>query len=770
MEYARPLTALPLVLCGPQLRRVERRQINTSEEQCSVSVFIALKYPRKVTLSIYDGGGEWLSGSRTTIALGSNLHVVVVTAATNDPNRLLDWGTRYEYQLRLEREGNATQEDNDDPISLFPEDLAALPSFLMPPTDLTELRVAHGSCRKPHGGGRDMLAFLDQLLGDPARRPHQLILTGDQIYADDVEPALLRALNATAQTLLGWSEQFHIAAKSATLSDDWEDSPLQPPQRAGILKQHARFTSGEKDAHLMFLGEFYAMYLLAWSEVLWTLDLKEDPKLQAYATALPAVRRVLANTPTLMIFDDHEITDDWNLDGEWANRVRNSTLGPRMLRNGLLAYAIFQDWGNQPQHYENESSTGGQILAALSMNATTPPAVHSQPQMLDKILDIGPATSPADQRKRWDYVVRAAAHQLVVLDTRTWRSFPDPTASAGLIDTTQLTSQLGQHRLDSSDITTLVVSPAPVIGIPLIEEGVQSLAVEIVGWLPSCLNLRPGRSVDHEAWLGNRQAFEALLRELARFKQVVLLSGDVHYAFTNEVAYFRDDDASAQPARIVQLCASSLHNEDCKTQLLGLMDYRNPGASYRAGWVGRATPIPAAQQEVLQEQLNSVAWHLGSNQPNPDDLPSAASQTLGQYLYFKLLLEERFDAPAVLPTDGWRSDQAVALVGEIAQQAQWRYTIRFVGDQRDTATREQDVFPIAADHSIGLVDSKALIGSNNIGLIDFVETTEGMTIRHRLGWHALNWLLQPRPDLVRFTEQQLRFTQPGDDERPEVRP
>jgi hypothetical protein len=38
-------------------------------------------------------------------------------------------------------------------------------------------------------------------------RPHQLFLTGDQIYADEVADVLLVALTDAGDTLLGWKEE-----------------------------------------------------------------------------------------------------------------------------------------------------------------------------------------------------------------------------------------------------------------------------------------------------------------------------------------------------------------------------------------------------------------------------------------------------------------------------------------------------------------------------------------------------------------------------------
>ena len=85
-----------------------------------------------------------------------------------------------------------------------------LPSFVLPPSDVIQLRIAHGSCRKPHGYGDDAFDALDQIIGadpaNPLRRPHQLFLTGDQIYADDVADVLLYMLRDAATALLGWTE------------------------------------------------------------------------------------------------------------------------------------------------------------------------------------------------------------------------------------------------------------------------------------------------------------------------------------------------------------------------------------------------------------------------------------------------------------------------------------------------------------------------------------------------------------------------------------
>ena len=72
--------------------------------------------------------------------------------------------------------------------------------------------------------------------------------------------------------------------------------------------------------------------------------------------ALPKVRRTLANVPTYMMMDDHDATDDWNLNPIWVERVNNTTFGRAILRNALASYAVFQDWGNDPVRYLSEDT------------------------------------------------------------------------------------------------------------------------------------------------------------------------------------------------------------------------------------------------------------------------------------------------------------------------------------------------------------------------------------------------------------------------------
>ena len=197
------INTLPLILAGPILR---------STQPNAVTVWVALKESCNVTLEIFDTRNNLLiTGSRKTIQLGINLHVVAVTASSIS-NVLLS-GENYLYNLDF---GNSKKLNYPGILNAKGSiDIAYppyyLPSFALPPKDLNELRILHGSCRKLHGENLDALAALDKMIRealaqDPKKRPHQLFLTGDQIYVDDVADCLLFMLMDASKTLLGWSE------------------------------------------------------------------------------------------------------------------------------------------------------------------------------------------------------------------------------------------------------------------------------------------------------------------------------------------------------------------------------------------------------------------------------------------------------------------------------------------------------------------------------------------------------------------------------------
>ncbi|RUR79703.1 hypothetical protein ACF3DV_01830 [Chlorogloeopsis fritschii PCC 9212] len=591
------INQIPLVLAGPILRRTEPN---------AVTVWIALKESRTVTLVIFDTNKKVLiTGRKKTTQLGVNLHVVAVTAKSS--HAALLYGENYLYNLAFDPGETLAQAgvlNLEGSIAEITYPGYELPSFALVPNNLKDLRLIHGSCRKPHGESIDALATVDKmireaLVKDPKKRPHQLFLTGDQIYVDDVADALLFMLMDGSQTLLGWLEILPVVTNP---------EQLNPGKRNYLATYVAGLTasinkinriSNIAKSHLFTFGEFCVMYLFAWCDVLWPKleDLptfadvhpnssqfargeaefkKELKHLQHFRETLKKIRRALANVPTYMIFDDHEITDDWYLNMAWCDRVLSKPLGRRVLQNGLLAYGICQAWGNTPDEFE-QGKPGAALLQAAEAWATS----HGQnPESEDEITRLIGLPLPANIRNsnprqvshskdslNWHYTVTGPGYEVLVLDTRTWRAFPGKD-----FDFPGLLSEEGCDRQISSVIppkdaeVTLVISPGPVIGVPFLET-IQKAAKAFAETIGSA-----AWGFDPEAWGLEATAFERLLAALAlraspaNKGRVIVLSGDVHYGFAARLQYaatnpFQHSHNCNAEMIVVQFTSSSFKNE-----------------------------------------------------------------------------------------------------------------------------------------------------------------------------------------------------------------
>ena len=203
------LQELALILGGPILKHTEPE---------SVTVWVALKQSCQVKLKIYDTtndgetlGNCLLEGERSTVALGKYLHVVAITAQSKVGHRLTG-GCIYAYDLQFTVADQTTQmqqalcSNSSPPVSISYFDHQK-PTFTLPPKHFQDLQIVHASCRKPHGHGFDALPILDSIIqasaNQPQHRPHQLFLTGDQIYGDDVADPSLWVATTLGDTLLG---------------------------------------------------------------------------------------------------------------------------------------------------------------------------------------------------------------------------------------------------------------------------------------------------------------------------------------------------------------------------------------------------------------------------------------------------------------------------------------------------------------------------------------------------------------------------------------
>lgn len=649
---------LPLILAGPIVRRVEPR---------SVTVWLALREPRWVTLRVYasDDQGHLLqqcAGARHSIRLGDHLHVVAVTARPTENDQALDWGHLYYYNLFFSDtsiSSQASQESAEEttlytPGILCADPLAAddlhrlvypghpLPSFALPAREVGQLRIVHGSCRKPHGVGREMLSALDTIILNAVnaessqqhqQRPQQLYLTGDQIYADDVATALLFALIDAGKWLFAGNEEEELPLINAPAHT------LAPGQRAEAVYKKAHLTTSTPQNHVLSLAEYVALYLFSWSDTLWPQDLPDieelwqtypqtQPlekqreqaratyqdqltRLNAFRTRLPQARRALANIATYMICDDHEITDDWYLDGAWCQHVLQSPLGYRVVRNGLLAYALFQAWGNTPEQFA--LTNGSELLDAI--DAWYGAEADAHVQLVEERIGM-PAPfngtgelQRAERALHWHYTYAGPDYQILVMDTRNARLYRAPDYFPGLLSPHAMQTQLLAPSREEKAVT-IIISASPVLGVDFVES--------VQFW--SRWRVRDNYAYDREAWALEWGTFQHLLKTVSRFKRIVFLSGDVHYAFGSSLEYW--DHHTKATAKIVNYTSSAITNEGAGSQiavlavgyprLLHLLRrHENTGVDFFA-WdiVGKDRQFLTYMLSIIRRRLYRFWWAI----------------------------------------------------------------------------------------------------------------------------------------------------------------
>nr|WP_086940013.1 alkaline phosphatase D family protein [Thaumasiovibrio occultus] len=385
--------------------------------------------------------------------------------------------------------------------------------------------LLHGSCRALHDPCDDALATIGNDIADKpsSEWPDLLMMSGDQIYADHVCSPLMEKIHRVISCLGLYGEA--LPAERITHSDDLLGGYLD--ERDSLLPNGPKgkpiFSSTDVSNHLISLAEFSAMYLLVWSPTLWELeqtaflDRPRNKKAQAelgylttFASTLSQVRTLLAHIPTYMIFDDHDVTDDWNLTGTWQSDAMAHPLTRQIISNGLLSYWLYQGWGNEPQTFDRHhvKAWGRAFKPAALVNA--------------ELQQVKEAVLAFDS---WDYQVETTP-KLIVLDTRTqrWHSSSRPHRPSGLMDWEAL--MRFQYRILDQD-EVIIVSPAPMFGVKVIEV-LQRLAT----WL------RQPLAVDAENWMAHRGSANTLVSIFTHAKtpqRFVVLSGDVHYSFAYDI-------------------------------------------------------------------------------------------------------------------------------------------------------------------------------------------------------------------------------------------
>ena len=586
------------LLAGPILRRTTKNR---------VCVWLVTSEPMSIQLTVMDAQKNPLGQSKLEelekqrVRMGENFYVYLLQAR---PGSIEGFprDTLLLYSLdKVEAESNNRSPlFSDEALTKLTYGSLTHPSFFIP----TKLKnLLHGSCRKPHGGSNadndtyppDALShghtLLEETHNDLEKRPATLLLTGDQIYADDVAISLSAMLRQAALTLTSRQETLPLSDGNVSSNERIDPSSIPLHGRKKELKNRhsaagrkSGFSSSESENHLFTFGEYSAMYIYAFGNLpnwqpIWdwqqleSMGVAEGAKeawteqleaLKKFDSTLPDIRRLMANIPTYMTFDDHDVTDDWNINGNWYDKVRKSPLGRRIVSNALASFWCFQGWGNDPDNFNKD------LILSITQHVN------------DKQNDAGIAERyelHTWKSRGWGFSIPTDP-PIISIDTRTQRQYENKFYPAQLLDRYALDwlrvewSKLKTGQKIDTDTCPVLIAAAPVMGYSTIEK-LQHFALWLAGMIESNTWIRrveklidkegtlTGRIVnklDIESWSANKEGFVRFMDTLCKhmhIKRCVFLSGDVHYAFTAKASFKHSNHVMS----CYQLTSSALNNK-----------------------------------------------------------------------------------------------------------------------------------------------------------------------------------------------------------------
>ena len=756
--------ALPEVLAGPIVRRVDAD---------GAAIWIALSEPAdKVEVVAWPGSGRVSAGAKTveggdtpltkddgtgkTRAMGVHLHVAVVIAAFeagSAPSQIFSYDVVVDGRglkdlgLLSDEDAGAAAAAHRPPRVALGYEPDELPSFVMPPATLHDLRFAHASCRNAKTAGPDAMPWLDDILrltrDDPLGRPQQLFLTGDQIYADDVAAMPLAMLSGIGVDLMGGEAMPFATLPGGTDGPEFVSvtrTTVPPLRRRLPVRKIGRFSNTAGSSHMLTRGEFAAMYLAAWSPSIWrellpNVELTKPPappesqpdarsltpmnsdwptdkdiekldrlrvNIERFRSQVPKVARALANVATYMIADDHEIADDWNLTEAWTARVRLSEFGRSIVRHGLGAFCVFQAWGNDPGFFEfgagvkPKSGRERKILDLLEADAAevSDKRGDTTADDLDDAFGLKPVLGDNPKPQiRFDFKVESLAHVVIGLDTRTRRTASRGRESPPNLLGSSIGEQIPEGPLSDGRLLVLLCAE-PLLKPVVFETFVKPVATavfDLVTYASYTGDLgdpeRPPRGFEKfevESFGAVEEHFEAVLKRISTHPLTVVLSGEIHFAVDLTLDYFPGGTDPKPVSRIVQLVSSAAKNPAGTAEQMVIRSHRWARAALRGDPFER----------------------LGWNEAAPIQLPAGTSIRPGRRA-------RMLRSPALVPAADWPKGTTIPDDAE----PDWTWRLRVLRDNRpDPMTRVPEQPPLPVFDASNPIDSVALIAARHAEL------------------------------------------------------
>lgn len=406
----------------------------------------------------------------------------------------LEPASRYEYEVRLDGELRWPEPGSNLP-----------PSAIRTIAPDEPLDICFGSCRVavPHeapftepkdrceeGHEVDALWVLAQQMvhGERSDWPEQLFLLGDQVYVDEGSPKTRKKIKERRGT---------------------ETPPFD---------------------EVTDFEEYTWLYKESWEE--------------------PLIRWLFSNVSVSTIWDDHDMSDDWNISREWLLEMQEKSWWHRRAVGCIASYWIYQHIGNLSPSELAENELYQRVRGNQKAEEEIFPWAHW-------IQSTGAGT-------RWSFCRDFGATRAIFIDSRAGRVLEEDRRA--MVDDEEWEWIVEKATGDFDHLVICCTVPwllSPAFN--RLEAWNEALADGAWGKPMAWASEKIRRELDFDHWAAFRESFyklRDLLHEVATGKRgkapasVIVLSGDVHHAYLAEVAY----PGSADRSPVYQAVCSPYRN------------------------------------------------------------------------------------------------------------------------------------------------------------------------------------------------------------------
>jgi PhoD-like phosphatase len=276
----------------------------------------------------------------------------------------------------------------------------------------------------------------------------------------------------------------------------------------------------------------------------------------------PDIRWLLSTIPSTMIFDDHDVRDDWNTSQSWREQMQKTPWWEERIVGGLSSYWVYQHIGNLSPQALADDALFAKVLAS---GEDCEPLLREFAAAADREAD-------GQKGAQWSFRRDLPGVRLLVIDSRCGRVLAEGNRS--MVSEAEF-AWIEEHLAGDYDHLLIGTSLPWLLprAVHDIESWNERLADGARGPVMAAVAEKFRRVADLEHWAAFRKSFDRLAELLASVGRgqragaggqapatVCVLSGDVHHAYAAVARYPDQPDQTPIRSRIYQLTCSPVHN------------------------------------------------------------------------------------------------------------------------------------------------------------------------------------------------------------------